>query len=253
MWAHDPRSAQDRSTSSEKCTPVTNGGLFVFVFVITNGRLSDKPRSVFSLSHPRAALFFPPFPFFSSLSLSLSFHSFSIFFPFCIIFINKILSLSNQILDEYLSQVSPKVVFIVFASEVRQTSVPSIFSSSCPKAWPTWAFNLQCILIISLHIQCKCIISLLFKVVFLVFIKVVSFTVTWVDWIEENKFSFEAPSFKHKLWNRISISWLNFKSSRLENIKQFILSENLFTPSHEMIWWNFKIINLVQLYARFQS
>ena len=71
-----------------------------------------------------------------------------------------------------------------------------------------------------------------FKVVFLVFIKVVSFTVTWVDWIEENKFSFEAPSFKHKLWNRIWISWLNSKSSRLENIKQLILSENFFTPSH---------------------
>ena len=92
-----------------------------------------------------------------------------------------------------------------------------------------------------------------FKVVFLVFIKVVSFTVMWVDWIEENKFSFEAPSFKHKLWNRIWISWLNFKSSRLENISRFVLSKNLYIPSHKMIWLNFKIINLAPLYARFQS
>ena len=156
---------------------------------------------------------------------SLLFHSFLLFlsfisfrFPLCFIFI-KILSFSNEILERYLSKVSPKDVFIVFAAEVRQTSVPSIFSSSCPKAWPTWAFNLQCILIISLHVQCKCIISLLFEVVFLVFIKVVSFTATWVDWIEENKFSFEALSFKHKLWNRILIGWLDFKSSRLENLR----------------------------------
>ena len=172
------------------------------------------------------ALHFSSLLFLSFLLFLFHFIPFLSFFPLCLIFI-KILSFSIEILQRYLSQVSPKVVFIVFAAEVRQTSVPSIFSSSCPKAWPTWAFNLQCIPIISLHDQCKCIISLLFKVVFLVFIKVVSFTATWVDWIEENKFSFEALSFKHKLWNRILIGWLDFKSSRLQNIRQFILAENL--------------------------